>query len=276
MPHSAYAAIRQKGPPTLLRFPLVERRARDPVTPADFFGLGAGLVLPQHPDDLLFAESRSFRRRLLFQATDSTSIWRSFSGGRPATLITDVAFSCSALHTDQELSQYVRTYTYEFADENAPSIFPPVSFPQGAEHFSEVQYLFNLSAFGEPTVPFTASQRRLSNTMIRYWTDFATSGDPNSINRGRRFGQDFPGDRLRRSSCHWCRPLRWPNPPSPRITNAASGRRSSRNLMVVSGSLRKSTRRRRESYMYNPLCGKENLRWLAVMSLNSRAPDRPG
>jgi para-nitrobenzyl esterase len=97
-----------------------------------------------------------------------------------ATLITDLAFSCSALLTDQALSQYVRTYAYEFADENAPPIFPPVSFPQGAEHFSEVQYLFNLSSFGEPTVPFTPDQQRLSDTMIRYWTDFAKSGNPNS------------------------------------------------------------------------------------------------
>lgn len=97
-----------------------------------------------------------------------------------ATLITDLAFSCSALLTDQALSQYVRTYAYEFADENAPPVFPPVSFPQGAEHFIEVQYLFNLSAFGEPTVPFTESQQRLSDTMIRYWTDFAKSGNPNS------------------------------------------------------------------------------------------------
>jgi para-nitrobenzyl esterase len=97
-----------------------------------------------------------------------------------ATLITDGEVSCSALLTDQALSQYVHTYAYEFADENAPPILPPVSFPQGAEYYSEAQYLFNLSAIGEPTVPFTPSQQLLSNTMILYWTDFATSGDPNA------------------------------------------------------------------------------------------------
>ena len=77
------------------------------------------------------------------------------------------------------MSQYVRTYAYEFADENAPPILPPASIPQGAAYFSEAQYLFNLSALGQPTVPFTASQQLLSDTMIRYWTNFATSGDPN-------------------------------------------------------------------------------------------------
>jgi para-nitrobenzyl esterase len=96
-----------------------------------------------------------------------------------ATLVTDGFYSCSALVTDQALSQYVRTYAYEFADENAPPIFPTNSFPQGAMYLTEVQYLFDVSALGEPTVPFTASQQLLSNTMIHYWTDFATSGDPN-------------------------------------------------------------------------------------------------
>jgi para-nitrobenzyl esterase len=102
-----------------------------------------------------------------------------------ATLITDAAFSCSALHTDRALSQYVRTYVYEFADENAPPVFPtafipPFVVPQGSEHFSEIQYLFELPFYGEPTVPFTPGQQRLSKTMIRYWTNFATDGDPNS------------------------------------------------------------------------------------------------
>ncbi|HEY2470256.1 MAG TPA: carboxylesterase family protein [Terracidiphilus sp.] len=99
------------------------------------------------------------------------------------TLVTDGFYSCTALGTDQAMSQYVPMYTYEFADENAPPILPaanfPASFPQGSEYYSEAQYLFNLSALGEPTVPLTASQQQLSSTMIRYWTAFAKSGDPN-------------------------------------------------------------------------------------------------
>jgi para-nitrobenzyl esterase len=109
-----------------------------------------------------------------------------------ATLVTDGYYSCSALDTDQALSQHVRTYAYEFADENAPPILPPVGgLPQGSEYFSEAQYLFNVSALGEPTVPFTASQQLLSNTMIRYWTDFATSGNPNQT--GLSYWPSFSG-----------------------------------------------------------------------------------
>jgi len=106
-----------------------------------------------------------------------------------AALVTDGFYACTALVTDQALSQYVRTYAYEFADENAPPIFGANDpFPEGAQYLSEAQYLFNLSAVREPTVPFTANQQLLSNTMIRYWTDFATSGNPNQTGLS-----DWPG-----------------------------------------------------------------------------------
>jgi len=90
---------------------------------------------------------------------------------------TDEFFVCTQRNGELELSQYVPTYVYEFHDETAPSIFPPLSFPPGDAHFFEVQYLFDY--FGIPTV-FNADQRQLSNTMIAYWTNFAKTGNPNS------------------------------------------------------------------------------------------------
>jgi para-nitrobenzyl esterase len=87
---------------------------------------------------------------------------------------TDVVFACPARNASLSLSQYVPTYTYEFHDETAPSIFPPLSFPPGDYHFVEVLYLFN---FG---IPFTSDQQTLSNTMVAYWTHFAKTGTPNS------------------------------------------------------------------------------------------------
>jgi para-nitrobenzyl esterase len=74
----------------------------------------------------------------------------------------------------------VPTYTYEFNDENAPLDFytaGPASFPLGAYHTSEIQYLFNL--LGIPAT-FTPDQQKLSDTMISYWTQFAKTGNPNS------------------------------------------------------------------------------------------------
>ena len=58
---------------------------------------------------------------------------------------TDAIFAYPALQVDKWTSKYVPTYAYEFNDENAPERFlQPTSFPYGAAHESELQYLFGL------------------------------------------------------------------------------------------------------------------------------------
>jgi para-nitrobenzyl esterase len=95
-----------------------------------------------------------------------------------ATIWTDSSWACTALDTDRLLSTQVPTYAYEFADGTAPwaSDGPKSSFPTGAFHASELQYLFNDEQF---RTPLTSPQRQLSDQMIRYWTTFAYTGDPN-------------------------------------------------------------------------------------------------
>ena len=93
---------------------------------------------------------------------------------------TDAIFACPALQVDQWTSKFVPTFGYEFNDENAPERFlPPVSFPYGAAHASELQYLFGL-----PNAPIpgtlTAQQEQLAASMQRYWTSFAGRGVPSS------------------------------------------------------------------------------------------------
>lgn len=93
---------------------------------------------------------------------------------------TDAIFACPALTIDQSVSRFVPTFSYEFNDENAPQDFlPPVSFPYGAAHASEIQYLFSL-----PPGPFpgtlSAQQQQLATTMKGYWTSFARNGFPSS------------------------------------------------------------------------------------------------
>jgi para-nitrobenzyl esterase len=95
---------------------------------------------------------------------------------------TDGIFACPERSAVRLLSQYITTYAYEFNDENAPDLFDPIqlaTFPLGAYHFSEVQYLFDLDERFTGTNPFTADQQQLSNTMIGYWTHFASTGSPN-------------------------------------------------------------------------------------------------
>jgi para-nitrobenzyl esterase len=90
---------------------------------------------------------------------------------------TDSIFACTARAADQVLAAQIPTFTYEFNDINAPEIFlPPVSFPYGATHASELRYLFRLIWPGQ----LDTQQQKLSNKMVRYWTRFARSADPNS------------------------------------------------------------------------------------------------
>jgi para-nitrobenzyl esterase len=93
---------------------------------------------------------------------------------------TDARFACPALELDKLASKFVPTFAYEFNDDNAPQRYlPPVSFPYGAPHTSELQYLFGL-----PTAPIagalTAQQLRLAASMQHYWAHFAARGFPSS------------------------------------------------------------------------------------------------
>jgi para-nitrobenzyl esterase len=98
---------------------------------------------------------------------------------------TDGIFSCPGRNAVQFLSQFVTTYAYEFNDENAPpsqSAFGGyLTFPLGAYHTAELQYLFkNASYFGLPLGSLSHKQVQLSDAMISYWTQFAKTGNPNS------------------------------------------------------------------------------------------------
>jgi para-nitrobenzyl esterase len=78
-----------------------------------------------------------------------------------------------------ELTSFqVPTFGYEFNDEQAPMAFlPPVTFPYGAAHTDELQFLF---PFG---TNMTAGEQKLATTMKDYWTIFAANGDPNLASR---------------------------------------------------------------------------------------------
>ncbi|WP_281902613.1 carboxylesterase/lipase family protein [Phytohabitans aurantiacus] len=95
-----------------------------------------------------------------------------------ATVWTDAAWACPALATDRALARHVPTYGYEFADQDAPWAVDgaPPSFPTGAFHAAELQYLFTDEQFPGPVTP---AQWRLADQMIAYWSRFAHTGNPN-------------------------------------------------------------------------------------------------
>jgi para-nitrobenzyl esterase len=97
---------------------------------------------------------------------------------------TDSIFACPERNSVRLLSKYVPTYAYEFNDENAYLVVdffppsPPITFPLGAAHGFEIPYLFDILSFPGT---FTTGQEQLSEAMISYWTQFAATGDPNSV-----------------------------------------------------------------------------------------------
>jgi para-nitrobenzyl esterase len=93
-----------------------------------------------------------------------------------AAAATDALYACRALEAARTLARFVPTYQYEFADEDAPRFFPEApTFPLGAYHASELQYLFTLR--GVPS-QLAGSHEDLSEAMLRLWAQFARTGSP--------------------------------------------------------------------------------------------------
>jgi para-nitrobenzyl esterase len=86
-------------------------------------------------------------------------------GDAKAQFATDMQFRCSASTIAQWHSAKASTFEYEFT--RAPE-------PRGAVHSWELQYVFgNLKQATEPR------DRKLSDEVQLYWTNFAKTGDPN-------------------------------------------------------------------------------------------------
>jgi para-nitrobenzyl esterase len=102
-----------------------------------------------------------------------------------AQVFTDSAFSCPALEAD-DLTEHSGVYAYEFSDPDPPNDFPlTFTFPLGAAHSTELQYVFQRIPYLDTAPPFTPAQLALSNQIIGYWTHFAATGDPNTGVPGR-------------------------------------------------------------------------------------------
>jgi para-nitrobenzyl esterase len=94
-----------------------------------------------------------------------------------ATVLTDRMWARSTFEQHRFFAEEVPTYVYEFADRQAPMYLPfPESFPPGAFHAADVPYIFNDPEFEKSA---TSEQQHLSWQMIKYWTNFARTGNPN-------------------------------------------------------------------------------------------------
>jgi para-nitrobenzyl esterase len=89
---------------------------------------------------------------------------------------TDRGWVCPSVTSSTSMARHTPVYTFSFADRTAP---PYVYFPAGyvpqAYHSSELPYLFNFGTLA----PLNPAQTALSKQMLKYWTNFARSGNPN-------------------------------------------------------------------------------------------------
>ena len=88
--------------------------------------------------------------------------------------------SCQRQSLIAQFGAAVPTFAYEFDEQDGP---PFVSvwrlhstFRFGATHVNDLGYLFD---YLRQALPFSAAQGELSDQMIRYWSTFTRTGDPN-------------------------------------------------------------------------------------------------
>lgn len=103
-----------------------------------------------------------------------------------ATVQSDAA-SYGRYVLDQQLSRWVPTHAYEFAEEDTPQFYsiyrlqqaggPAATFDFGATHVDDLGYLWDYLGH---TLPYSDDELQLSDQMIVFWSTFQRSGDPNA------------------------------------------------------------------------------------------------
>ena len=88
---------------------------------------------------------------------------------------------CRHPYLNDNVSQFVPLYAYEFADRNAPWYFPPLNFPHGAAHTIDIQFLFPDWHGGPLGIlhKLSPQERVLSGQLVTAWTNFMYTGNPN-------------------------------------------------------------------------------------------------
>ncbi|MCG7525825.1 carboxylesterase family protein [Streptomyces sp. OfavH-34-F] len=109
-------------------------------------------------------------------------------GAAWSAVLTDSEWSTAALDTQRALARHTPVYAYEFAEASSPYFrgFPrPASFSLGTGHMVDLAYLFENDLFE----PLDAAQEGLSDTVVGYWSRFASTGRPNGagLPQWRRF-----------------------------------------------------------------------------------------
>ncbi|MDB5438727.1 MAG: Carboxylesterase, type [Caulobacteraceae bacterium] len=102
-----------------------------------------------------------------------------------SAIYTDRMFACPQLRDAAALARRAPVFAYEFADPHGVGLVPFLpDLPPGAPHTSELPLLLDmtdgpLDITTGNLIPLRDEKKPLSAAMIRYWTQFARTGDPN-------------------------------------------------------------------------------------------------
>lgn len=88
---------------------------------------------------------------------------------------TDLLFACNSRWSSKLQEANASVYVYEFADDTVPPFIPGRSFPMGAAHTTELNYIFDTGAFTR-----TAAQDAVAANLVAAWSRFAATGNPNA------------------------------------------------------------------------------------------------
>lgn len=171
-----------------IRVPLMQGSNRDEalyqLTPR-FEGRGSPLAAEQYPAILksVLGPSRVAAVEAQYPLTAYPTPLHALSAVlSDSGMVTNNRIGLCNLHLANQLAApHVPVYAYVFADGTAPYPAPIFDAPgnvAGAAHTKELSYLFHQNEL-------TPAQRRIADTMIAYWTNFAATGNPN--------GKGLPG-----------------------------------------------------------------------------------
>jgi para-nitrobenzyl esterase len=125
---------------------------------------------PYTPDDYRTALRTAFGdRAALIESRYPIATWGT-PGLAWAAVATDRIWACPTLEQTRLLAGQNRTYGYEYAERDGPSLDP--RYPWGAAHGLELAYLFDMKFLTEQTQP------ELQSRFVTAWSRFAATGTP--------------------------------------------------------------------------------------------------
>jgi len=112
----------------------------------------------------------------LYPGNDRMEVYHSLSDILRETLFAWPTYAWARLQSETGKS---KVFVYYFDQFRAEPLYPDGPVPKGAAHASELAYVFG-HLKQNPAAEVTDEEQALSDVMIKYWTNFAKSGDPNA------------------------------------------------------------------------------------------------